>query len=260
MPGNPAYAGRRVDAPDGGSGGALDVAPVLVDKEAQNRGVMVAFSNRIGGVSAPPFESLNLATSVGDRLEDVTENRCRVAAAAGFEVGALRLSKQVHGRHIRRIERGQGNTGEEADGMITSAPDVVLGLLTADCAAIVLAGEDQIAVLHAGWRGLALGIVDKGISAVGQVWGAWIGPAIGSCCYEVGDDVLDAFRVRGLPVDRRRVDMAEAARAALHQAGVRRVAAMNGCTACDRRYFSHRRDGVTGRQGVFVWMTNHPGG
>ena len=110
-------------------------------------------------------------------------------------------------------------------------------------------------MVHAGWRGLVAGAIEAGIDAVGPVAGAWVGPAIHSCCYEVSDDVLEAFRARGLPTaGEDRVDPGRAADFALRRAGVEEVVATDECTSCDRRYFSYRRDGLTGRQGSFITL------
>ena len=231
---------------------------LVLDEEALGRGILVAFTDRDGGVSKAPFASLNLSGSVGDRPEDVVENRFRVSAAAGVDAARVRFCRQVHGTAIRWVDRFDTASNEPADGMVTSSSGVVLGLLTADCAPIVLVGERRVAVVHAGWRGLAQGIVDQGVAAVGPVWRAWVGPAIGACCYEVGQDLINAFRARGLPVGRGCADIREAARAALLRAGVRRVQVAHTCTSCDRRYFSYRRDGVTGRQGTFVSILGRP--
>lgn len=232
----------------------LERAPVRVtiDEEARDRGLLVAFSDREGGVSQWPYDSLNLAVRVGDDRGAVAENRGRVAAVAGFDLGSLTLARQVHGTLVVTVDDPGSVAGGEADGLITDRPGVVLGLLTADCAAVVLAGEERVAVLHAGWRGLAEGIVGEGVAAVGRVWKAWVGPAIRDCCYEVGPEVIHAFRYRSLPVGNRRVDIAEAARAALSEAGVSRVSVSGVCTSCNDRYFSYRRDALTGRQGAFV--------
>lgn len=218
-----------------------------------SHGVLVAFSDRLDGVSRPPFDSLNLAVRVGDRRDDVAENRRRVAAAAGFQVGALTLSRQAHGTTLRRVNPGDPEEpGTVADGLITASPGVVLGLLTADCAAVVLASPRGVAILHAGWRGLSRGIIGFGVAALGQVTNAWVGPAIRECCYEVGDEVVAAFRQQGLPAGRKRVDIPNAAQAALRDAGVAAIVASEVCTGCDPSFFSYRREGVTGRQGAFV--------
>lgn len=227
---------------------------MTIDEEARDRGLLVAFSDREGGVSRWPYDSLNLAVRVGDDPGAVAENRRRVAAVAGFEAGSLTLARQVHGTLLVTVDEQGSVAGGEADGLVTDRPGPVLALLTADCAAVVVAGEEGVAVLHAGWRGLAAGIVGDGVAAVGRVWKAWIGPAIRDCCYEVGPEVIDAFRYRSFPVGKGRVDIAEVARTALSEAGVSRVSVSGVCTGCDDRYFSYRRDALTGRQGAFVSM------
>jgi copper oxidase (laccase) domain-containing protein len=111
--------------------------------------------------------------------------------------------------------------------------------------------------LHAGWRGLVAGVIEAGIATLGSPLRAWIGPCIRACCYEVGSEVVEAFRSKDLPVaDRSHVDIAEAATAALSRAGVSQVAVSDACTCCNPSYFSYRRDGVTGRQGAFAARLN----
>lgn len=232
---------------------------ILHDAEAEVRGVLVAFANRQGGVSQPPYDQLNLAAESGDRRADVTENRRRVAAIAGFDPAAMVLSQPVHGTNVATVLRSGRYEDVHADGLMTSAPGRVLSLLTADCAAVVLASDTAVAILHGGWRGLAGGIVESGVASVGPVWRAWVGPAIRECCYEVGDDVLDAFRARGLPTGVRRVDLPSAAEAALRAAGVEQVVVADTCTGCDPDYFSYRREHLTGRQGAFVSILRGPG-
>jgi YfiH family protein len=226
---------------------------LLEDARARELGVLVAFSNRRGGVSRAPFDSLNLAGRVGDDLDDVAANRERVAAAAGFEAGSLALSRQVHGARVVEVgPSGSGIVGE-ADGLAARAPGPVVGALTADCAPVVVAGRRGVAVLHAGWRGLAAGVIASGVDAVGPAWAAWVGPSIHACCYEVGPDVIGAFADAGLPVaGPDRVDPGRAAAVALRRAGVAAIASHDDCTSCSRHYFSYRRDGLTGRQGAFA--------
>lgn len=223
---------------------------------AGGRQAVVAFTDRFGGVSDEPYHWLNLAMAVGDRREDVAENRLRVGLAAGFEPRALVLSRQVHGTRLRVVSPGDNGVVGEADGLVARVPGVPIGLLTADCAAVVLAGAQGVAIVHAGWRGLAGGIVRRGVSAVGSDVKAWVGPAIRDCCYEVGEDVIGAFRRADLPTGRRRVDISSAASAALTEAGVDDVDVDETCTACDARYFSYRRDGVTGRHGAFALIVD----
>lgn len=223
------------------------------DERARERGVLVGFTARLGGVSKPPYDTLNLAVRVGDDRGDVTENRRRAGAAVGFDAERLTLAIQVHAADVVDVtERDSGVVGE-ADGLFTAARGPVLGILAADCAAVALWGENGVAIVHAGWRGLVAGVVAKGVERVGEVYAAWVGPSIHACCYEVGPEVVSAFRDAGLPVaDEAHVDPGRAACVALRHAGVRHLAASDVCTYCDDRFFSYRRDGVTGRHGAFV--------
>jgi YfiH family protein len=225
--------------------------PMEVDEGAGRHGVLVAFTGRRGGVSEPPYDTLNLAARVGDDGAAVEENRRRVAAALGYAPEALALARQVHGAEVLTVERQSGVVGT-GDGLVTASTGAVLGLLTADCAPVVLLGR-RLAVAHAGWRGLAAGIVARAVAAAAPVRAAWVGPSIRSCCYEVGPEVIDAFRAAGLPVaGDRHVDVAEAAGAAVRAAGAGAVTVSATCTSCDPGWFSHRRDGTTGRNGALA--------
>ena len=230
-----------------------DGVDLLIDPAAPGAGVLVAFSDRRGGVSDSPYDTLNLALGVGDAAPAVRDNRARVARAAGFSVAALAAARQAHGAEVMEVRRGESGIVGAADALVARAAGPVLTILSADCAPIVAAGPRAVGVFHAGWRGLVAGVVERGVEAVGEVAAAWVGPCIHACCYEVGGEVVEAFRARGLPVaDESHVDCGRAAVFALHRAGVERVAASSDCTSCDKRYFSHRRDGRTGRQGAFV--------
>ncbi|HEX2296782.1 MAG TPA: polyphenol oxidase family protein [Actinomycetota bacterium] len=223
------------------------------DDDARAEGVLVAFTARLGGVSRPPYDTLNLAVRVGDERGDVMANRRRAGEAAGFDASRLALAIQVHAADVLDVAPGDAGVLGEADGLFTAQPGSVLAILAADCAPVVLWGEEGVAIVHAGWRGLAAGVIAKGAERVGDVRAAWVGPAIGACCYEVGPEVVEAFRDAGLPVhDESHVDPRDAAAAALRRAGVTKPAVSGICTSCDRRFFSYRRDGVTGRHGAFV--------
>lgn len=225
----------------------------FADDGARDAGVLVGFTARLGGVSRAPYDTLNLAIRVGDDRADVTENRRRAGAAIGFDAERLTLALQVHAAGV--IDAGPGDSGVlgEADGLFAAAPGPVLGILAADCAPVTLWGSDGVAIVHAGWRGLAAGVVAAGVERVGDVHAAWVGPAIHACCYEVGPEVVAAFRDAGLPVaDESHVDPGRAACVALRHAGVERLVMSEVCTSCDDRFFSYRRDGVTGRHGAFV--------
>jgi YfiH family protein len=226
---------------------------MLEDHAARAAGVLVAFCDRRGGVSRAPFDSLNLGGRTGDDPSSVAENRRRAARAVGFCDDALKLARQVHGADVVEVTAESPRVAGRADGLVARRPGPVLGILTADCAPVVIAGSRGVTIVHAGWRGLAAGVVERGVSAVAPPAVAWVGPAIGACCYRVGPEVVDAFGAAGLPVDGPdRVDPAAAAVVALRRAGVDRVGAAALCTSCHPNFFSYRRDGVTGRQGAFA--------
>jgi polyphenol oxidase len=233
----------------------VDGIDLTIDDEARSQGVLVAFARRTGGVSRPPYDSLNLAASVGDDPKDVDENRRRIASALGSQVSDLVLAKQVHGCGVMAATASSSGTIGEADVLVTREPGKIIGILTADCVPVVLHGPSSVAIAHAGWRGLVGGAIEAAIEHVGPVTKAWVGPSIHACCYEVGPEVIDAFRARGLPVaDDSHVDPGRAAVVALHRAGVEKVESTTDCTACDDGYFSFRRDGLTGRQGAFAGL------
>jgi len=158
--------------------------------EADLGGAKAAFSTRIGGVSEAPFDSLNLGLLTDDDSEAVAENRRRLATALGFEPEQIVYARQVHG--TRLIEHPTRDDSPEADGHVLREPGSAALVFTADCLPVAVAGPGGVAMLHAGWRGLAGGILAAGVEAVGATSAA-IGPGIGPCCYEVGDEVLGAF-------------------------------------------------------------------
>ena len=224
-----------------------------ITRSTLDNGVLVAFTDRDGGRSREPYRSLNLAARVGDDVSDVDANRTSVARALGFGLADLSLARQVHGREVIEVTGGMNGVVGEADALVTSTHGRVLGILTADCAPVVLIGRGRVGVVHAGWRGLVAGAIEAGVDAVGDVERAVVGPAIHSCCYVVGPDVIDAFAAHGLPVAAPdRVDPAVAAADRLRHLGIEDVTVATECTSCDPRYFSFRRAGVTGRQGGFV--------
>ena len=217
----------------------------------------VAFSTREGGVSEGPYASLNLGRATADEPERVNENRRRLCAEVGAEPDALAMNYQHHSADVLRARAGSRD--EHGDGIWTDERGLPVLALAADCLPIALArangSQPALALLHAGWRGLLEGIVPAGVSALGGgTVAAAIGPAIGPCCYEVGEDVAGRFRRAfgvGLYRDGR-LDLWTAAERALGAAGCARVDRVDLCTACSpERFFSHRRDeGITGRQGV----------
>jgi YfiH family protein len=224
-------------------------------------GYEVAFTTRVGGVSEGPYASLNLGRKSGDDVERVDENRRIACATIGADLEKLALNYQVHSARVLRAE--PATRGEHADGLWTDEPGLPVLAMSADCLPIVLArsGEDApaVAVLHAGWKGLLAGIVQAGAHALGGgALRAAIGPAIGPCCYEVGEEVAAPYRERfGDDVVRgRHLDLWTSAERALRAAGIEQVDRFDRCTACEpETFFSHRRDaGRTGRQGVIAYV------
>jgi purine-nucleoside/S-methyl-5'-thioadenosine phosphorylase / adenosine deaminase len=231
----------------------VDGVELLIDPAACERGWLVGFSSRRGGVSEPPFDTLNLAASGGDLPAAVSENRRRVGVALGLPPGHLALARQVHGTAVLEVAPGQSGVLGEADVLVVRDHGPVAGILTADCAPVVVVGQEGAAIAHAGWKGLLAGAIEAAVATVAPIVAAWVGPCIHACCYEVGPEVIAAFRGAGLPVAApSRVDPAQASAFVLRRAGVDSVAVSDVCTFCNRDYFSYRRDGVTGRQGAFV--------
>lgn len=231
--------------------------------EAELPGARAAFSTRVGGESAPPFDELNLGFLGDDDPGAVRRNRHRLAAAIGVDPGDVLIGRQVHGAGIQRHDARQdghpfaepGPRVDEVDGQVTAAKHLAPLVFVADCLPVALAGPEGVAMIHCGWRGLAAGIVAEGVEAV-AARAAAIGPGIGACCYEVGADVLAAFAGLGPGIaDGRMLDLVEVARRLLARSGVETVEASGLCTSCERElFFSHRRDqGRTGRQAGIVW-------
>jgi YfiH family protein len=225
-------------------------------------GARALFSTRQGGVSQGPYESLNLGILTDDEPERVSENRRRVAGAAGLGTGAVAMGWQEHGIDIREWQAAPERdfaspTGElpHVDGHITCEPGLGLLVLVADCLPVALASDDgRVAMLHCGWRPLAGGIIEKAVERFYGPPAAAVGPGIGRCCYEVGEEVLARFSDLDGVADGRMLDLRAVAEAKLRAAGVERVEHVDHCTSCrPDLYFSHRRDhGVTGRQAGLV--------
>ncbi len=237
--------------------------------EAELDGACAAFTTRCGGVSAEPFESLNLGLLTEDDPGNVSANRSRLAAALGRDPDGIVFARQVHGAELLTHDRAQhcdfvpdsGNKSQrstdlpEADGHVVRDAGLTPLVFAADCLPVALAGPGGMAMLHCGWRGLAGGIVARGVEAIAATDAA-IGPGIGPCCYEVGPEVLESFaQLEGVATGRL-LDLPEIARRLLREAGVERVESAGLCTRCEPElFFSHRRDeGRTGRQAGLVWI------
>jgi hypothetical protein len=233
------------------------------------RSVRAVATTRAGGVSSGPYDSLNLGDHVGDDVAAVAANRARLRAALALPDEPLWL-RQVHGVGV--AEARANGRGAEADALVADAPHLVCAVLTADCLPILLCDDagSHVAAVHAGWRGLAAGVIEATIAAVGargvapERLLAWIGPAIGAAAYEVGAEVREAFlaadaaAASGFTPNARgrwQLDLTALARQRLAVAGVVRVFGGDICTFSDReRFFSHRRDGACGRQATLIWL------
>jgi YfiH family protein len=212
-------------------------------------GYVVAFTTRVGGVSDGVYKSLNLTIGTGDEPERVEENRRRACELLSLPYERLSFNRQVHSPTVHRA----GKRGEPGDGLWTDEAGLPMLAFSADCLPIAVArtdGERRLAVVHAGWRGLSEGVVQTAVEAVGGASAAIVGPAIGPCCYEVGEEVSSLFD-EDLTVNRR-LDLWSAAERALRRAGVAVVERVDLCTRCHPElFFSHRRSGrARGVQGV----------
>jgi polyphenol oxidase len=178
-----------------------------------------------------------------------------LAAALGLAPERIAMARQVHGVELL-FHREPPRDTLEGDGHVTVERGLPLLVFAADCLPVALAGPGGVAMLHCGWRGLAAGIVARGVAAV-EATDASIGPGIGPCCYEVGDEVLSSFAGLGEGVaEGAMLDLPEVARRLLREAGVERIECAELCTSCDgERFFSHRREaGRAGRQAGLVWI------
>lgn len=238
--------------------------PLLVPDWPVPSNVRAAVSTRQGGVSGGPYASLNLGTHVGDDAAAVTENRRRFAEAAGLAVAPGWLT-QVHGCDV---VSATAQAGASADACWTAQAGMPCAVLTADCLSVLFADRDGtcVAAAHAGWRGLAAGVLEATIAALPvppQRLLAWLGPAIGPDAFQVGAEVraafiaaaaedATAFRPDG---SRWRADLFALARARLARCGVGHISGGGICTVSQQQqFFSHRRDGVSGRFASLIWL------
>jgi YfiH family protein len=225
-------------------------------------GARAIFSTRLGGLSEGPYESLNLGILTDDDPQLVTENRRRLAAAAGLDANRVAMGWQVHGTDLREWDSPPspsafaepGTELDRVDGHLTERPGLALMVLVADCFPVALSGGGRVAMIHCGWRGLADGIVEKALERFPQPPAAAVGPGIGPCCYQVGPEGLVAFDGIEGAADGRMLDLRAVIAHKLAGSGVESVEHLDHCTSCrPELYFSHRRDGgVTGRQAGLV--------
>jgi YfiH family protein len=223
--------------------------------------IAAGHTERIGGVSEGPWAALNLGANSGDEPDKVRANRDRLA---GELPAAPKWLRQVHGIAVARHD-GKPDIEATADAVVAFEPGRVCAVLTADCLPVVFCSRsgDRVAVAHAGWRGLAGGVLQATVEALEEDPGrlmAWLGPAIGPNAYEVGEDVVAAFpqeyptgfRAHG---DRWMMDLYALARAKLAAAGVTDVSGGDCCTWSEPdRFYSYRREGTTGRMATLAWI------
>ncbi|CAK9885952.1 MAG: Polyphenol oxidase [Candidatus Erwinia impunctatus] len=228
-------------------------------------GVCAASTTRVGGVSLGSWASLNLGSHVGDSLEHVQENRQRLGRGAGMASLPVWLD-QVHGTSVLKLD-GSMPASVLADAAYSAIPGVVCAVMTADCLPVLFCSLDgtEVAAAHAGWRGLANGVIEATLAcfrAPAEEIIAWMGPAIGPEAFEVGSEVRDifvaknaadaaAFRASG---EKYYADIWCLASNRLRASGVIQISGGGQCTFSNpARFFSYRREGITGRMASCIW-------
>lgn len=236
----------------------------LVPRWPASSRVRALVTSRNGGVSRGPYHSLNLGHHVGDDPQCVNANRDLLRAHLPAEPKWL---TQVHGTNV--VSAGLAIPSVEADAAFTRMPGTVCAIMMADCLPVLIADRDAsvVAAAHAGWRGLAAGVIESTVRTIGlpptQLL-AWLGPAIGPAAFEVGPEVRDTFiradgAAAGAFIAHRSgkwlADLYNLARQRLHRIGITEVHGGGLCTLSDpERFFSHRRDKITGRMAALIWL------
>jgi len=224
--------------------------------------VLIHFTDRFGGVSAAPFESNNLAYHVADNPLHVKANRTFTCKALG--ISWMADMEQVHGTAVRIATERANRTFEACDGLITQMENLALMVLVADCIPVLMHDPKTrtVAAVHAGRAGAFGGIVLEALRAMRETFGVQpehlhvsLGPSIGGCCYELDGAALEEAKKRfGAHVHGRTLDLRALVEGQLKAAGVLHVKSTFGCTCCDTRYFSYRRDKTTGRQAGIIML------
>ena len=229
-------------------------------------GVAACSSTRNGGISLPPYDSLNLGAHCGDNLEHVEENRRRLFAAGGLPSKPVWL-EQVHGKDVLTLT-GEAYASKRADASYSNTPGMVCAVMTADCLPVLFCNRagTEVAAAHAGWRGLCAGVLEETLACFAdrpENIQAWLGPAIGPNAFEVGQDVREAFMAVDAAADSAFIpagekyyaDIYTLARQRLAKAGVTQVSGGDRCTFTQKQdFFSYRRDKTTGRMASFIWL------
>lgn len=243
-------------------------SPSLLEFEwALPRGLRAAFTTRLGGRSEAPWDSFNLATHVGDEPAHVAVNRARLKELLALEDEPAWLD-QVHGVAVNNLDEVASAGPVIADAATTSRMGVACVVMVADCLPVLFATRDgsRIGAAHAGWRGLASGVLERTVRALnapGRELMAWLGPCISREHFEVGEEVREEFLKQDPsaedcfdrnPRGRWQADLVGLAKRRLARLGVTDVAGGQWCTFADReRFFSHRRDGRGGRLAALIW-------
>ncbi len=241
------------------------IASALVNVDCFAGSVKAVVTTRHGGFSQGCYGGLNLGTHVGDDRSVVEQNRMVLRTQLGLKEDPVWLN-QIHGSQVAEIQakRTSASATLDVDATFTRIPDVALCVMAADCLPILIASTngEVIAAVHAGWRGLAAGIIKNTLDRLpaGYDYAAYIGPAIGVCHYEVDARVLEAFSdnrsfVQTLTSGHWMFNLSLEAEYQLREAGVTRVTSANTCTWCDERFYSFRRDGETGRFAALIWKS-----
>jgi len=227
------------------------------------------FTTRLGGISLPPFDSLNLGTRTSDSAESVRANYSLLYKYINVEKKNTALMGQVHSAAIRIVDRG--GLYNETDGILTATPGVLLGVRTADCVPLILHDpvRNVIGAVHCGWRPIVSEIVERSTELMRSGWGtdpadikAVLGPSIGPCCYAVGMEVAERFHVSAIREWKGaiRADLRQEILERLVACGLKksRIELFPDCTACNPvLYFSYRRDGVkSGRMMGYIMLAN----
>lgn len=240
---------------------------LLVPSWSAPQSVKAVSSTRLDGQSTGPYYGLNLGDHVGDDAIDVEHNRLRFQQVSAMPSSPVWL-EQIHSTHVLVADRATA-PGQQADACVTRETGVVCCVMTADCLPVLLcdAQGTQVAAIHAGWRGLANGIIEKTLAHFdSQPVFAWLGPCIGATAFEVGDEVKAAFVASDQQAEQAFVrhgsapgkwlaDLPQLAAQRLLSQGVNNITHSNQCTyEQPARFYSYRRDGQTGRMATAIWI------
>ncbi|WP_196209792.1 purine nucleoside phosphorylase YfiH [Citrobacter sp. Res13-Sevr-PEB04-36] len=242
------------------------MSKLIVPQWPLPQGVAACSSTRIGGVSQPPYDSLNLGAHCGDNLEHVEENRKRLFAAGNLPSKPIWL-EQAHGKDVLKLT-GEPYSSKRADASYSNTPGTVCAVMTADCLPVLFCNRagTEVAAAHAGWRGLCAGVLEETVACFADKPEniiAWLGPAIGPRAFEVGPEVRDAFMAKDPKSDgafaprgeKYLADIYQLARQRLTNAGVANLYGGDHCTFSESEtFFSYRRDKTTGRMASFIWL------